>query len=154
MTATDRASAGTCDPEEGAPMPAYAAVWVRAHVWTQAMRNAIGIPTCACHWGMTQHCANGDHHRCHRATPQPFPHTYITDRDGHVPLDTVTAQVWLADRTCRWVCPCSCGHQPPKPAKAKAARPARKPKPPAAPPPLFEDVHLPGDGALFDLETA
>lgn len=150
MTVQDQAPADGCDPEEGAPMPAYAAVWVREHVWTQAMRTAIGIPTCACHWGMTQHCLNGNHDRCHRATPQDFPATYITDANGCVPLDTTTAQVWLADRTCAWRCPCSCGHPPPEP-KPKKTRPKRKPKPKPPPPvPLIEDIHLPEpDNVLF-----
>lgn len=149
MTVQDRAPAA--QGPAGALMPAYAAVWVRAHVWTQAMRNTLGIPVCACEYGMTQHCANGDHHRCHRATPQPFPHTYITDANGCVPLDTTTAQVWLADRTCTWRCPCPCGHEPPKPKpKARKARPKRKPKPQPEPArPLYEDVHLPADNALF-----
>ncbi|MCU1615020.1 MAG: Lsr2 protein, partial [Frankiales bacterium] len=70
--------------------------------------------------------------KCHRATPLRSYETVICGRSGaspryftepyEHPTDTSAtgprheylAMVWLADRVCRWVCDCSCGH--PKPA--------------------------------------
>lgn len=126
--------------------PAEAA-WVRANVWTQAMRkNHAEQPdvACRCQYGPTAHCQYGNHAQCHRATPLPGPIGYVTDKNevtlafptpyAH-PHETATgrhptslAMVWYADRLCAWACPCTC--------HARAARmvPAR-------------------DGALFSLEV-
>lgn len=68
---------------------------------------------CPCQWGPTTWCTNGQHDRC-RAHTVTTPETYLaTGPDG----DVITTQgrpiqVWLADRTCRWVCPCTCHTTP------------------------------------------
>ncbi|MFI6513629.1 DUF6248 family natural product biosynthesis protein [Streptosporangium sp. NPDC050855] len=115
------------------------AEWVRANAWTAAMRKQHrDVPraasTCSCQAGLTHWCRPdiGRHDRCHRATPQPTWETIICDRSGvgsmhHAephrhptpsatgPRRTQAALVWLADRTCRWICPCPhhVGAQPP-----------------------------------------
>lgn len=122
------------------PTPTEAA-WIRAHVWTQRMRHTYsgdpgknnGVPGlythCACQYGATTWCQNGRHDLCHRATPLPGCETYIVGRRGNVlefeqPYEHLAtsatgehqewaAMVWLADRVCRWVCPCPCGHPQP-----------------------------------------
>ncbi len=127
------------------------AAWVRAHVWPpQLQALAERLParytTCACQRGVSRACARGTHDRCPRdlvakegvvtdrsgvdfvAFATPYAHRTVTV-DGP-PLPTPVAQVWLADRVCRGVCPCTCGH--PRPAVA----------------PRYELVPLPGLGAL------
>lgn len=104
------------------------ASWVREHVWTQHMRrdyeNVGATSTCACEYGPTQHCSADRHRACHRAEPLPCPESYIARTTGQVvhmpapythPTPSATgahrtreAQVWLADRTCRWLCVCTC----------------------------------------------
>ena len=109
------------------------AAWIRDHVWTQAMRKQFAeVPgfylLCACQYGPTTSCREGQHQRCHRAEPLRSDETYILKRGGIYPAYfaepyahktdtsatgpqfTPAAQVWLADRVCRWVCPCDCGH--------------------------------------------
>ncbi|WP_242890179.1 DUF6248 family natural product biosynthesis protein [Actinomadura litoris] len=108
-----------------------AAAWIRAHVWTGAMRKThTEVPgvytTCACQGGLTSWCQNGRCDRCHRATPlrdyatviclrggsrpamlsEPF--THRTDVSATGPRFEQIAMVWLADRVCRWACPCTC----------------------------------------------
>lgn len=111
-------------------MPADAAAWVRANAWTQGMRSTFGdVPghylLCACQFGLTHYCRIGQHGRCHRATPQPSSETWVCDRAQHPchfkkpfrhlsrtsatgPRKDRSAAVWLADRVCRWLCPCTC----------------------------------------------
>lgn len=114
-----------------------AAAWIRAHVWTQAMRKYYrevpGLYTaCPCQWGATSDCQAGRHDRCHRATPlrayasmicgpdgvtstaflEPYEHEVDTSAAG--PQPTSYALVWLADRVCRWACSCPC-HTVPQP---------------------------------------
>lgn len=106
------------------------AAWIRGHAWTPAMRRTHRtVPgltsTCACQSGLTSWCWHDQHGRCHRAAPLGDVHTFICGPDGETvlsfpqpythPTDTATgprrtyaAQVWLADRVCRWVCPCDC----------------------------------------------
>ena len=82
--------------------PAEAA-WVRDHVWPAAMRRETGTAgLCPCQWGLCGHCAAGQHTEC-RTPDWAIPYGYLTDRHTHV-----LADVWLADRACRWVCPCPC----------------------------------------------
>lgn len=114
-------------------MGTAAACWVREHAWTSSMRAThASLPeyysTCACQNGTTDWCLRDKCTRCHRATPQPSAETYITNRRQEVlhfsepyehasTLESLTlrrctiAVVWLADRTCRWICPCQC-HRP------------------------------------------
>jgi hypothetical protein len=83
---------------------------------------------CACDYGLTTSCREGQHNRCHRGEPLRSSETYIlrrggiypayfaeeythkTDTSATGPQFTSAAQVWLADRVCRWVCPCDCEH--------------------------------------------
>lgn len=109
------------------------AAWIREHAWTPAMRKQFGeVPgfylMCACQFGLTTWCREGSHGRCCRAEPLRSSETYIlrrggiypayfaepyahkTDTSATGPQFTQLAQVWLADRVCRWVCPCDCEH--------------------------------------------
>lgn len=118
------------------PMSPDQAVWVRDNAWTQPMRKAYrGTPgfysKCACQYGLTTWCTNGRHDLCHRATPLRSYETLICGRSGQDPRSfrdlyrhqtdvSATgpqhedlAMVWLADRVCRWACPCPCGHPQP-----------------------------------------
>lgn len=133
-----RASAGALPPSpalrgEGGLSPTDDAAWIRAHVWTQAMRKTFaGVPgfytSCACQYGLTHWCKTGRHELCHRGTPNYSQATVICRRNGdpahfaapfeHLanigatgPLQTASALVWYADRICRWICDCTdCGH--------------------------------------------
>ncbi|MBA9005855.1 DUF6248 family natural product biosynthesis protein [Thermomonospora cellulosilytica] len=114
------------------------AEWIRTHVWTGAMRKTFrDVPghytACACQYGATQACRGGQHDRCHRVTSQIAWATVICGRDGVHPLlfaedykhpcrasatgphPTALPLVWLADRTCRWVCDCTCHTEPAPP---------------------------------------
>lgn len=116
----------------GAPvMTPQEAAWVREHVWTGAMRKTHrDVPAfftrCLCQSGPSTWCQMDRHDRCHRATDLPACEAYITnsveqvayfgEAYGHPTLSATgwhyerAAMVWLADRVCRWVCPCECGH--------------------------------------------
>ena len=80
---------------------------------------------CACQFGPSAHCRHDRHGQCGRATPLADVETFICGPDGETvltflepfehptdtatgPYRTYTAQVWLADRVCRWVCSCDC----------------------------------------------
>lgn len=127
-----------------------AAAWVRAHVWTPAMRAMFReVPgfwlTCACqHAGPCQSSARHPdrHERCHVGTPLPTYETIIRPRGGtgvaafsrpyRYPTASATgwhhtaaAQVWLADRRCAWRCACPCGHPRTDIAHAPARNPMR-----------------------------
>lgn len=113
----------------------HTAAWIRDHAWPPRMRNtfltAVGFySSCLCQNGRSHNCANGRHGRC-PGTLTGF-HTIIGRPDGTVaefpapyehPTDSATgpqhehaALVWLADRVCRWQCPCDC-HTAPAPSK-------------------------------------
>ncbi len=136
------------------------AVWVREHVWTGVMRKEhrstpAFFASCPCLYGKSWHCQHGKCLECHRAAPLRSPEGYITNKREEVlsfsapyqhPHETATgahptrnAMVWLADRACRWVCPCTChqGDAEPQESYKRAtvgpARPAR-----------YELVPLPG----------
>lgn len=122
------------------PLPAMSeedAAWIRDTVWTKPMRGTFASSprfelACACQWGPTGSCADGRHEECQFAKPGAGPErdseTSITRAAGSV---INGAEVWLADRICRWTCPCGCGHQPPK----KKRKAKRRPKlAPTAPP--------------------
>ncbi len=138
-----------------APMTEREAAWVREHAWTRGMRKCFGgnpghYLKCDCQGGLTSWCRHGQCDRCHRATPLPGWEALICDRTGLTPLRfgepfehptraSATgprrerlAMVWLADRVCRWVCPC--------PHHTAPAAPAPKP----AGPLRYELVPLPG----------
>ena len=107
------------------------AAWVRANVWTAAMRLDSTGPECACQYGPSTWCVQGDCRRCQAADDLPFPETYIANKRAQVltfpvpyapPCRSATGQqisreaaVWLADRVCRWRCSCPC-HSGAKPA--------------------------------------
>lgn len=126
------------------------AAWVRENAWTGAMRKTFReVPgfylTCACQW------SNGPcnpssgppwHDTCHLGTPIPDYETIIGTRGGvgvaafaqpyRYPTASATgwhpshlAMVWLADRACRWACPCDCGHPRTDIAHAPAKNPMR-----------------------------
>lgn len=105
------------------------AAWVRATVWTQGMRKIHRdtprfYTACPCESGPSWHCRHGAHGSCRSTTPSRSAETSITTREGRVtvfpgpyvhptptatgPQRTADAQVWLADRVCRWVCSCPC----------------------------------------------
>ncbi|MDF5758586.1 DUF6248 family natural product biosynthesis protein [Spongiactinospora sp. TRM90649] len=112
------------------------AAWVREHAWTTPMRkNLRDTPafytTCHCQAGLSHWCSPevDQHARCHRGSPLTTWEGLICDRTGvhpvrfAEPFDHPTAPgaageprrerlavVWLADRVCRWICPCTC-HQ-------------------------------------------
>ena len=100
------------------------AEWVRAVVWRSWHhdRATSYYSTCACEWGTCGACDRGDHHQCvHRdRAPVPSPAAYVCDRKGFVSnAANVSPDVWLVDRTCRWICPCGC----------RASAPATDPRP-------------------------
>lgn len=103
------------------------AEWVRSQVWSAAMRKTFReVPafrtSCPCLSGPCQRCQAGQHDKCDRREPLPCVETFITDRSERVvyfaepyqhPTFSATgahhtraAQVWLADRRCRYLCPC------------------------------------------------
>lgn len=112
-------------------MPEEAADWIRQHVWTDGMRRVEfqvrpGFYTrCECQRDVCHQCSRGVHERCN-AIPRQNREGMIADKSGvapacfterdryeHVTIDgapqrTVVAQVWLADRICRWACRCDC----------------------------------------------
>ncbi|WP_119728365.1 DUF6248 family natural product biosynthesis protein [Thermomonospora amylolytica] len=122
-------------PPTTGPTPDQAA-WIREHVWTKAMRKTFAeVPafytTCACEWGLSIRCKRGQHDQCAAGKPLrtyagivtfdgnrpahwPDYFTHPTDADATGPRHTCLALVWLADRVCRWVCPCRC-HAAPAP---------------------------------------
>jgi len=101
------------------------ATWVRAHAWpgwlhTQWRHNPDHVTTCGCQWGPTGHCGRSRHAECWFATGRPgadhgpsaVVETWIATSRGEVAgVPGVTGRVWLADRVCRWRCPCTC-HDP------------------------------------------
>jgi len=111
------------------PMPPESVEWIRTNVWTQAMRKGHqdmpqAIAMCPCMSGMSQLCEMGQHGRCHAGAALSSCETHVTDRRSRVlsfagrfenpsphacgPRRESYAMVWLADRVCRWVCPCEC----------------------------------------------
>lgn len=112
-------------------MDAEQAAWVRTHVWTRDMRAQYTaspghVTRCACQYGPSGWCAAGRCANCQRPDPALIAwETVICDRTGVTPMHLPgpyehptpglngprrerLAMVWLADRTCRWRCPCSC----------------------------------------------
>lgn len=103
------------------------AAWIREHAWTPAMRKTFASTpgfflACACQYSGGE-CRHGD--RCHRHKPLTLPIGSVLQRGGEYaalhpepyehptptatgPQRTAHAQVWYADRTCRWVCDCEC----------------------------------------------
>ncbi|MFB4312901.1 DUF6248 family natural product biosynthesis protein [Actinomadura sp. 21ATH] len=111
------------------------AAWIREHAWPAAMRRTYGdtpgiYTGCPCQSGPSTWCETGRHDRCGRGEPLRSVATYICSRGGDhpatfrepyahktdcsatVPQHTNLAQVWLADRVCRWICPCDCHTAP------------------------------------------
>lgn len=110
--------------------------WVREHAWTQTMRKEYReVPgyytSCACQYGASNWCQMGQCGQCRRADPLDVYATAVVRRKGHPaffaepfqhptrdacgPKHSRTAMVWLADRVCRWVCPCRCHAMPAAP---------------------------------------
>ncbi len=98
------------------------AAWVRENV-LRGNRPAADLERdlrCRCQWGLSAKCRDGQCDRCVAGVPHP--ETYVRGLDGQIthfaelpkheamtvlgPCFTRAAQVWLADRTCRWLCPC------------------------------------------------
>lgn len=113
------------------PMTEEAAAWVREHVWRD------GVPTfrpamadrCRCEWGLSPACKHGQHGKCslaerpvyewetivggrRRGFPEPYEHPVRVGPGAgfrpDLPVYVHTPYVWLADRMCRWMCPCDC----------------------------------------------
>jgi hypothetical protein len=116
------------------------AAWVRANVWTAAMLKVEtatypGTYTqCQCQRFDCHQCQRGVHEDCMRQ-PRQTPEGMVADKSGvapacfaepykHITVDgpwkpTTVAQVWLADRICRWECRCDCqGKRPMSPWEA------------------------------------
>jgi hypothetical protein len=107
------------------PMSEEAAAWVRTYAWTAKMRKMFAeVPghylKCGCEGGLTGHCDAGRHQKCSAGEARVTVEGWITTSSSTV-LDSVGGQVWLADRTCRYRCPCDChdGKVPPLPAPAR-----------------------------------
>lgn len=129
--------------------PAIAAA-IRA-TWPKHMRTTYSqtpgfFTHCACQHGITPPCQKGRHDLCGRATPLRRPEACICDQRGMVtflpeyyqhpsdvsavgPSRTRCAQVWLADRVCRWQCPCDCHTEQPTTATAPAEATPHTPRP-------------------------
>lgn len=107
------------------------AAWIRDHAWTPAMRNpfllAVGVySTCLCQNGRSHACGRGQHKQCpdplrswHTIIRRPdntvaqFPKPYQHRTESDLGADYErSAFVWLADRVCRWQCPCNCHTAP------------------------------------------
>lgn len=113
-----------------APMPDDVAEWIFQHAFTKAMRQA---PPgfwrhCDCQNGPSGWCDAGQHAKCahHEIAYPPSYECTITNARWMVlalpkpyrhPTPTVALpagyrmhapMVWLADRMCRWRCPCQC----------------------------------------------
>lgn len=109
------------------PMSEEAAAWVRTYAWTAKMRNTFAdVPghylRCGCDGGLTGHCEAGRHGKCSAGEARATVEGWITTSSCTV-IDPVGGQVWLADRTCRYRCPCVChdGEVPPAPARVDVA---------------------------------
>lgn len=103
------------------PMTEKAATWIRANAWLPFMRRqlwggptgstydaALALSVCACTGDVCHSCEGGRHQSCDRWALKPWPEWWLTNR----PLDYVPpTAVWLAGRTCRSLCPCSCPRQ-------------------------------------------
>lgn len=116
------------------------AAWVRTNAWRKHHRSTYReIPafytSCACLSGPCGACDRGDHHRCmsRDRAPIPSPAAYVTDRNGFVSnAANVCPDVWMVDRTCRWVCPCDCRTTESAPTQAAPGRPRRSSSPATA----------------------
>lgn len=134
MTTTSPAPAGARPRGAGRPpLTPDEAAWIRDHAWTAAMRHRHAIfpdSACLCQSGRSHMCANGEHDRCDLGaltnfhtlirlpddTPARFPHPYRHPTESDLgPVYERSALVWLADRVCRWQCPCGCHTAPPEP---------------------------------------
>lgn len=105
------------------------AAWIREQVWTDGMRRVEFevwpgyYSRCECQRDICYSCDRGAHEMCN-AIPRQSDEGMIADKTGvhpacfkdpyeHVTIDgapkaTTVAQVWLADRICRWSCQCAC----------------------------------------------
>jgi Family of unknown function (DUF6248) len=107
-----RAELGTIGP---AVMDPAGALWVLDTVlpWRQGWPK----PPCSCLLGKCGACERGRHADCLNVQrPSPWyasPEGWITDRAGMV-LNGGASTLWLADRTCRYRCPCRCPTPPPR----------------------------------------
>jgi hypothetical protein len=111
------------------PFPLTAADWIAANVLrqTRTTEDIERARSCACQIGICGRCGMGDHHEC--STPRlldptdqigggrPFGNAavglaegYLCNRAGQVvTYRGAYVYVMLADRTCRWRCPCPQG---------------------------------------------
>lgn len=110
-----RAQLGTIGP---ALVDHDTALWILDNVLTASARSHPGVP-CSCLLGLCGPCQRGEcrrgreHDDClNLQRPSSWygiEDTWITDRRGMV----TGPSVWLADRTCRYRCPCTCWTEPP-----------------------------------------
>ncbi|MEU4235536.1 DUF6248 family natural product biosynthesis protein [Nonomuraea sp. NPDC026600] len=130
-----------------APLSPAQAEWIRANAWTAQLRKEHAShpayrATCSCQHGKTGHCDMGKCGKCERGEPLPSWETVICDRSGiypvhmrrpflhptpsaTIPQRQQLAMVWLADRVCRWVCPCPCHHPTKRAAMTQHLDPTR-----------------------------
>ncbi|MEV4749021.1 DUF6248 family natural product biosynthesis protein [Streptosporangium sp. NPDC049248] len=129
---------------QGGVMSPVEAAWVQAHVWTDGMRRVESLAwpgfytRCECQRTRCYQCDRGKHEQC-SGMPRQAREGMIADKSGTgpacfresyqhrtidgPPLATVVAQVWLADRICRWACRCDCkGKRPMSPVEAAWVR--------------------------------
>ena len=124
--------------------PAEAA-WVRKHAWNGIIRAEYKrapdvMLLCGCQHGPSRWCQDGQHGGCHRECPHASAEAWVWTRRGHVAQfaepyqhpypwkpgrrpkqPDAWAQLWLADRVCRWVCSCPChAPEPPRPVTYEA----------------------------------
>ncbi|TDD31663.1 hypothetical protein E1287_25725 [Actinomadura sp. KC06] len=116
-------------PDEPPPFTLERAAWIRENAWTGALRREDdGVTVCPCQYGQCTHCEHEQHKNCVNkkgypkrrvagrvcgpdgVTPLAFrePYEHETDAFATGPRYERVAMVWLADRVCRWVCPCDC----------------------------------------------
>jgi hypothetical protein len=104
-------------PAPAIPAPRTPTPRRRAHGRTGTGHPA-QLTVCACQWGPTAHCSQGNHQSCRGPAHTVIsPDTYLTYADGTCVMDTGTpVAVWPAGRPCQWTCPCTChapGAEPP-----------------------------------------
>jgi hypothetical protein len=96
------------------------AAWVQEHAWPAPLRNSYAHAAahpelaaedygCVCQLGPCFWCERGQHNDC-RAIGDKVPAAHIGGTNGWLfrHPDGRVVDVWLADRTCRAMCPCHC----------------------------------------------
>jgi hypothetical protein len=135
-------------------MSADVAAWIAEHVLGAKRVANYGPLTCACQWSPCGHCNAGRCGSCARDRHafRPMPETWISDRRGMVL--TGKSEVWLADRTCIYRCPCPKEHLAQLDLTGKPVRPPRRRTPGVSGRELNPAPSQYEPGTLFDLTPA